>query len=205
MGFGEWLDTTSNEDPTKAFTRTRKRAGDACCYVLRGEHMRAYLCVVLIFFISGCTSTLKYIDQYPQSGTVPPIWCDLNNYDVFVVNAEQYPKEYKILLTSGKFRTVDNPNAPNVTLNPLGGPYPCGTPLLLSIFTLGLLPSSTQGPYSYSFTINDSGVITECNYRLITEIRYSIWEWFRKPFVDEASVLGECLKHSMQQACEKKT
>ncbi len=167
--------------------------------------MKPYLLAGLIFFISGCTSTLKYIDQDPHQYTKQTIWFDLNNYEVFVVNAKQYPKEYKILLKSGKFRIVDNPNAPNLKLNPIGGPYSCGMPLLLSVFTLGLLPSSTLGPYSYSFTINDSGIITECEYRLVTEIRFSIWEWFRKPFVNEAGVLGECLKHTTQRAFKKKT
>lgn len=167
--------------------------------------MKPCIIAVFIFFISGCTSTLKYIEQDPPPYANQTTWTDQNGSDVFVVNAKQYPKEFLILVNSGKFRIVADPDAPNVTLNPLGGPYACGMPLLVSVFTLGLVPSSTLGPYSYSFTLNDSGVRTECEYRLVPEIRFSLWEWFRKPFVDEAGVLGECLRHTGQKTCRKRT
>jgi hypothetical protein len=167
--------------------------------------MKKILLCILLFSLLGCTSTLKYLEQDSYSFKRVSMYFVLDNCEVVVLNAKQYPKEYKILLKSGKFKLVENPNAPKLTLKEMRGPYSCGIPLLLSVFTLGILPSSTLSMYSFSFNVERNGEILEYDYGLRTIIRFSIWEWLRKPFVSETSVLGECLKNAIEKAHREKT
>jgi len=167
--------------------------------------MKNPLLYICLFFLVGCTSTLKYIEQYPYSFKNESMYFVSDNCKVLVTNAEQRSKEYQILLKSGKFKIVDDPHAPKLTLKELGGPSSCGMPLLLSVFTFGIIPSSTLGLYSYSFNIERNGELLEYYYGLRVIIRFSIWEWLRKPFVSETSVLGECLKDAIEKAHRGKT
>ncbi|MGE0085946.1 MAG: hypothetical protein AB7S75_16180 [Desulfococcaceae bacterium] len=150
----------------------------------------------LIIFCSGCTTTIKSFEQKHTFQTNEND--DKEIFEVFIINGEQYSKEYEILSKSGKFKISDNHEAPHLYLEKMDKLV---SPMQMldhfgTFFTLGLLPSSSILHYDFEFTIEHEGKLTGYRYFLTTIMRCSIWEWFRKPFVNEIDILAACLRNS---------
>ena len=162
------------------------------------------LCFILSFLIPGCTSTIKYTKPvtFAISNDTTNTWFDENQ--VFVINTEEYPKEYQILVKSGRFKVVDNQAAAHLRLQKVQFYGGCGNPLMGTFLTLGILPSATLSHYLFRFTIEQDGQKTEYEYILPMEQRYSLWEWLRKPFVNETAILSEALRNSAPYNVQEK-
>ena len=99
---------------------------------------------------------------------------------IYVTNPEMY-REYKILQKSGIYHISNQPDLPlRLTLHPIYQYGRCGNPLMLTIFTLGIVPGYLPGAYVFEYDLETDGVVERRAHHLPLYERFSIWEWVVK-------------------------
>jgi hypothetical protein len=127
---------------------------------------------ILFFALTGCTSY-----QFVTNGKVDgdPIQFKAKAY---VVNPE-LKQEYEILQRSQLYELVqDSLEAVKIKLNPMQTALMCGNPLIGTIFTFGLIPSTVEDQYFYSFTEQQSNNSIERKIMANVRMRLSAYEIF---------------------------
>jgi hypothetical protein len=147
--------------------------------------------VLAVVFSSGCASTLhmeskRHLQRF-DGGTRP----------VYVTNPE-LRHEYEVLRTSGIYRiSSQRDGARLLTLHPIRQYGRCANPLMLTIFTVGIVPGILPAARAFEYDLQTDGVTETCEHHLPLYERFSIWEWlFRR---DEQKVLAEALAWSSVQ------
>ncbi len=147
----------------------------------------------LIFcaFGSGCATSIhihKNTLKEPTSIKAQP---------VFVKNPEM-EREFKILSESGIYQISNTPdNVPKLTLLPIRQGPRCGNPLMLTIFTFGLIPSCMPGAYTFEYELETETGKERFIHHLPIYERFSIWE--RLLFQNKKSIFSTALKHSSKE------
>ncbi|WP_045827013.1 hypothetical protein [Teredinibacter turnerae] len=132
--------------------------------------------IFLLMLLQGCTSNM-YLGRHENVKGV-------SKYSPQVVRvANPEHPNYTILKQSGLFEIVNDDSVPTVlTLQDSEITFRCGNGLIAPIFTLGILPGYLNASENFSFTLERSGQVNTVEYFLDVYERYSIWEWFIKPF-----------------------
>lgn len=167
-------------------------------YSERGGIMNRRIWVIILFLVgaglwSGCASTVYLMAKPPAdpfAGGGEP---------VYVTNPE-LKREYAILRSS-KIYTLTNQveGARKLTLRPLHQMGQCGTPLVLSGLTLGILPGFLEGGYWFRYELEKDGVTEQWGHPLPVYERYSIWEWLVKLKHDDNKVFAQGLANSRRK------
>lgn len=122
--------------------------------------------------LTGCiSSTLcleKKSDLQRFSGGSQP---------VYVTNPQMHP-EYEILKASEIYHLTNQPDgAYLLTLHSIGQRPRCGNPLLLTLFTFGLVPGYLPAARTFEYDLNTNGIAVTYIHGLPLYERYSDWEW----------------------------
>jgi len=111
----------------------------------------------------------------------------------FVRNSE-LSEEFEILQASGIFEIVPEGQASKVVeLHPLEMGGSCGTPLVLTWATNGLVPATVRTSSTFSFTVEENGVVSEQQFVLEGERRISLLQRLVKPFHNDTQTWGAIL------------
>ena len=147
------------------------------------------ICAVSTILFTGCTTNL-----YLRSGTHEKF--EGGAGAVYVSNPE-LKNEYRILQRSEIYQLTNSPvGNRRLTLEPLGHGGGCGNPIILSIYTLGIIPSSpVGGRFSFQYEIESNGTVEHRAHYLAVYERFSLWERFI-PHNDN-KVLGKALRRSI--------
>lgn len=131
--------------------------------------------LLIIFLLQGCTSNL-YIGQTEGA--------DSNTWSPIVVNVTNPShKNFEVLKKSGIYEISTSDDSMNkLTLIDSETVFSCGNGLIPSIFTLGILPGYVNAGENFAYKIEIDGESEIEEYYLDLYARYSIWEWFIKPF-----------------------
>ncbi len=136
--------------------------------------MRAILLIKI--FLQACTYNMYLGDHSPKLGVKtysPPV--------VRVSNPDHH--NYEVLKQSGLFEIVNDDSTHTVlTLSDSEIMYRCGNGLIPPMFTLGILPGYLSAAENFAFTLENHGNVKTVEYYLDIHERYSVWEWFIKPF-----------------------
>jgi len=111
----------------------------------------------------------------------------------FVRNPE-LSDEFEILQASGVFEIVSADQASKVVeLHPRKVAPVCGNPLLLTWATNGLVPATVPIRSTFSFALEEDGVVSEQHFVLEAECRVSPVQYVFKPFRKDTRTLGAIL------------
>ena len=127
--------------------------------------------LVAVIAVTGCASTVymeskKGLDRF-HGGPQP----------VYVTNPELH-REYDILRASGIYQISPKADGTrSLTLRPIRQFPRCGNPLMLTIFTLGLVPGYLPGAYAFEYDFQTDGVRELYTHHLPLYERFSAWEW----------------------------
>ena len=153
--------------------------------------MRALISALLVgacLSVCGCATSL-----HVNRGATAIVF-DGGSEAVFVTNPELV-EEFAILRESGIYLLTERPEgARRLTLHPVRQYGRCGNPLLLSAFTLGLIPGYLPGAITFEYELESSVGVESFSHHLPVYERFSIWEHFGRR--DRTDVLSEALKHS---------
>ena len=144
--------------------------------------------LVLSLLFTGCSSNV-YLVKSDEAPLIP------QKEKVYVLNPElQY--EYKILKQSNIFKLSDNKaGAKVIKLNKIvEKPYFCGTPIMGTVITLGLVPTSFPDSYIFSFEIIGTDSEESVEYILPVERTYSLYETFNFFHDSKEEVIAETLR-----------
>ncbi len=150
--------------------------------------------LMLSFIITACTSN-QYLVKPDGAENFSPI-----KESVFVVNKES-TEQFSILEKSAIYNLVD-PGETDKKLKLVSfGRHPtCGLAYLVSMYTLGLLPVSTETKHYFIYDLQQGDVTRTYVHDVIVKTRVSIWEWFAKPFTDsEEELFAEGLSLSKRR------
>lgn len=112
---------------------------------------------------------------------------------VFVRNPE-LQEELEILRASEVFEFVPASQATQVVeLQPRKWAPVCGNPLLLHWLTCGLTPAAVRVQLTFSFSLEENGVVSDHQFVLEADRRVSFLQRFLKPFRDDTQTLGAIL------------
>jgi hypothetical protein len=122
----------------------------------------------------------------------------LNSYkpETAYILSNNLSKEQEILELSNVF-TLSNDSTTNVKvlLKPIIEKNPfCGTPIALTLFTLGILPGFLPRQYDYEFIKIINTDTTSYKISIEGYVSISIWGWFSKPFRNENKLIAKRLK-----------
>jgi hypothetical protein len=155
----------------------------------RYMHMRivaVYLCLILgLVFSSGCASTLhvqskRHLQRF-DGGARP----------VYVTNPELQP-EYDVLRASGIYPlSTQRDGARLLTIHPMRQYGGCGNPLMLTIFTFGIVPGWLPADRTFEYELQTDGATQTYEHHLPVYERFSLWERFLRR--DEQKALAEGL------------
>lgn len=110
------------------------------------------------------------------------------------VRNPELSEELEILEASGVFEIVAANEASKVlTLHPRKTGGVCGNPLLLTWVTNGLVPATVAIRSTFSFTLEEDGVVSEKEFVLEAERRVSVVQRLFKPFRKDTRTLGTIL------------
>jgi hypothetical protein len=150
--------------------------------------MIASFLAVFALLLSGCASTLHLASPktaLPFSDTGAP---------VFVTNPE-LKREHAILKKSGIYRLSETPEgARRLTLRPIAQYGRCANPLMLSIFTFGVIPGVLPATMHFGYDLEVGGKSQQIVHRLPMYERF--WIWDRLAVGDGDEVIGEALRYS---------
>jgi len=147
--------------------------------------------LLALSFSSGCASSL-HMDS--KRGRVQ---FDEGARPVYVTNPEMEP-EYEILKASGIYELSSQSNgARPLTLHPMRQYGRCANPLMLSIFTLGIVPGFLPAGRAFEYDLETDGVSESCVHELPLYERFSIWEHLGRR--NEQKVLIEALARSSRE------
>lgn len=150
----------------------------------------AALAVMVIAFglvLAGPASNL-----YPV-GPLQPLNGPHPGGKAFIRNPE-LSEELDILEASGVFEIVSADEASKVvTLHLRKTGAVCGNPLLLTWATNGLVPATVPISLTFSFTLEEDGVVSEHEFVLEAERRVSLVQRLFKPFRKDTQTLGAIL------------
>ena len=111
----------------------------------------------------------------------------------FVRNSE-LSEEFEILQASGVFDIVPEGQASKfVELQPMEMGGACGTPLVLTWATNGLVPATVRVNATFSFTVEENGAVSEQKFVLEGERRVSLVQRLIKPFLSDRQTWGAIL------------
>ncbi len=114
---------------------------------------------------------------------------------VYVTNPEN--EGFTLLKNSGLYDISNDKNSNTKLTLESAEIYPrCGTPLAVSVITLGLLPLSLPAPENFIYTISDEESSTQYVHHLDIYERFSVWEWLLKPFKNPDRVRTQALRRS---------
>ena len=147
--------------------------------------------LVALALLTGCTSTVRMMSkkqlQQFDGGPRP----------VYVTNPEMH-REFEILKISGIYQLSSQPDGARLlTLHPIQQYARCGNPLLLTIFTFGVLPGVLPAARAFDYALETDGVVERLEHHLPLYERVSIWEWFVTR--NEHKVFAEALAWSSPQ------
>jgi len=144
------------------------------------------MCPIVALFV-GPASNL-----YP-AGALLSLTSEQPGGRIFVRNPE-LAEELEILRASGVFEIVSADQADKVVdLHPLEQAGVCGTPLVLTWATGGLVPATVSITRTFSFTLHEDGVDSEQRFVLQGERRVSLMQHLFKPFRSDTQTLGAML------------
>ena len=116
---------------------------------------------------------------------------------VYVTNPELQP-EYNILRASGIYPLSDQRDGARLlTLHPMHQYGRCGNPLLLTMFTFGIVPGFLPAARAFEYELQTDGATQTCVHYLPLYERFSLWERFLRR--DEQKALTEGLAWSFVQ------
>lgn len=153
-----------------------------------------YIFWVLISLIQGCATTF-YPDATKNSDVnFPSKNVNLPSGQFFVSNKD-LTFEYSIFKQSGLFTESDkSDDAITVQLYPIERSFICGNPLIGSMLFLGTIPVYLSNDATYSFSTSNKVKTEKFYFTLHSYSRFSIWEWFFKPFNSEAEAYAKALQ-----------
>lgn len=157
-------------------------------------HKPIHLLLLLlgVALLTGCSSTLY------MASTKNLQRFDGGTRAVYVTNPEMRP-EYQILKASAIYQLTDQPEAAaHLTLHPIRHFARCGNPLMLSMFTFGIVPGVLPGARVFEYDLETDGVSEQCLHHLPVYERFSLWE--RLVIRSERKVMAEALAWS---ACQR--
>jgi hypothetical protein len=143
---------------------------------------------VLALLASGCATT----PHLSVAKTALPFRD--HGAPVFVTNPE-LKREHAILMKSGIYRLSDTPEgAHRLTLRPIVQHGRCGNPLMLSAFTVGVVPGFLPAAMYFGYDLEVDGTSQLVMHQLPLYERFSLWE--RLAARDSDEVISEALKYS---------
>lgn len=146
-----------------------------------------FIVLAVGLFIAGPTSSLYPIEPLQRLSSRCP------GGKAFVRNPE-LSEELEILQASGLFEIVPADQADKVVeLHPQEMGAVCGTPLLLTWATNGLVPATVRTSSTFSFAIEENGVVSEHEFVLQGDRRTSLVQRLVKPFRSDTRTLGAIL------------
>jgi hypothetical protein len=153
----------------------------------------SFIFLLLIFLIQGCAETF-YTYDIENSGDIFASEPAILPQGQFFVSNKDLSFEYLIFKQSGLFNESETENnAITVLLQPIQRADVCGNPILGSMLLLGTVPIKLPHDAKYSFSISKEGKTKIFYFNLRSYSRYSIWEWFFKPFNSEAEAYAKAL------------
>ena len=159
-------------------------AGKGCLGVV------VMVCVVftVIGVSTGCRGTLRTTSKHELQKF------DGGSQPVYVTNPE-LKFEHEVLKASGIYPLTHQTNASrHLTLRPIRQFARCGNPLMLSAFTLGIIPGEISGARTFEYELESDGKLQQCSHCLPLYERYSIWEHFVRH--NDKAVLADALTWS---------
>jgi hypothetical protein len=115
---------------------------------------------------------------------------------VYVTNPELSP-EYGILRASHIYPITSNSNGVSrLTLKPLAHGGGCGLGILLTVYTLGIVPVEFHDRYGFLYDLETDGVVDRRVHHLPVYSRISIWDALLKPFHPQKRILAKALARS---------
>lgn len=150
--------------------------------------------LALSFIITACTSN-QYLVKPDGTDNFSPA-----KESVFVANKE-LTEQFSILEKSAIYNLVDSGETDKkLKLVSLGRHPTCGLPYLVTLYTLGLLPVSTETKHYFIYDLQQGDVTHTYVHDVTVKTRVSIWEWFAKPFTDsDEDLLAEGLSLSKRR------
>lgn len=144
--------------------------------------------LVALILSSGCASTIHVESK-----------CHLQKFDggtrpVYVTNPE-LKREYEILRASGIYRlSTEQGESRELTLHPVRQYGRCANPLMLTGFTLGIVPGVVPAARAFVYDLKTDGVVEVYEHHLPLYERVSIWEWLLQR--DDMQQMAEALAWS---------
>jgi len=146
---------------------------------------------ILLLFLTGCT-TYTFVTNETVEGD--PIQQKIK---ASVVNPELH-QEYDILQRSQLFElTSDSTENNKIKLDSMQTILKCGNPLLGTIFTFGLIPSTVEDQYFYSFREHRGDRIVSRKVEVNVRMRLSAYEIFFSGNLNQQ--IAEGLKEAFQK------
>lgn len=165
----------------------------------KGDRLRlvmGWVAILLVVALIACPIVAIFVGPASNLYAVGPLHRLSREHPggrVFVRNPE-LAEELEILRASGVFEVVSADQADKVVeLHPQEQAGVCGTPLLLTWATGGLVPSTVSIGWTFSFTVQEDGVDSEQRFVLQGERRVSLVEHLHKPFRNDTQTLGAIL------------
>lgn len=148
--------------------------------------------IVVSTLLIGCATSYRNFPEERRAARLegPRIEACIRNPDL--------TREYRILLAAEIYRihnasdcrstiTLRKMQASPNLLEALGR--------LVSLFTLGVLPVEIYEAYVFSYQLHSADELQEHHYTIFVRARRSVWDNFRKPFVNEDAIFGRSLRY----------